>query len=182
MTSRLNPTPSIWASSSDGTYDSSVLRASPSLASVDIHQAPDTSFGTSFLRPSSGVSSTVSPLPTPRPPSFEESVPTYASPSSWSSGTSTPVALSRTVSSVGSMRSSIFSSGSLEDLPEVSTTMSLLSTGQPSSALSVCYSVLMDYALLTLSPASSTRYPTAGFNDTLNPDLGVNECFAEHPT
>lgn len=50
--------PSAWPTDTDSSYESSILQASsPSRASFTLHQGLDTSYNTSFLRPSSVISS-----------------------------------------------------------------------------------------------------------------------------
>ncbi|KAJ7747892.1 hypothetical protein DFH07DRAFT_942325 [Mycena maculata] len=46
-----------WASASSGTYESSVLAPSPTVGSIALHDPPDTSGETSFLRPTESFSS-----------------------------------------------------------------------------------------------------------------------------
>ncbi|KAI0672290.1 hypothetical protein C8Q78DRAFT_1188212 [Trametes maxima] len=54
-----------WGAESDRSYESSMLRASPSLVSMALPEGPDTSFETSFLRPSGTPESTESSMLTP---------------------------------------------------------------------------------------------------------------------
>ncbi|KAI0698972.1 hypothetical protein C8T65DRAFT_307926 [Cerioporus squamosus] len=57
---------SAWGAETDQSYESSLLRASPSMASQALPEGPDTSFETSFLRPSgTPVSSEESTMLTP---------------------------------------------------------------------------------------------------------------------
>ena len=46
---------SLWAPETDDTYESSVLRASPSVQSIAFPEGPDISFDTSFLRPTASA-------------------------------------------------------------------------------------------------------------------------------
>src|ERR1700720_1189959 len=58
--------PSAWPTDTDSSYESSFLQASsPSRVSFPLHQGLDTSFNTSFVRPSSAISS-LDQLPTIR--------------------------------------------------------------------------------------------------------------------
>lgn len=91
---------SLWAAETDRSYDSSILRASITAPSIAAHEGLDTSFETSFMRPTtapasspppslrsprseisymspleSSVSRSVSLTPTPSGPSFPPSVP-----------------------------------------------------------------------------------------------------------
>jgi Ubiquitin family len=130
--SRRTLSPRPWASESDDSYESSVLQASPSVRSLALPEGPDTSFETSFLRPSGSLLSSFDRLSTipetsstttirgpfvPRPP--------RSLPSSSLSLSLTPSSLERTPSSVStssfqsqsSLSSSIFDSRSLLDEP-----------------------------------------------------------------
>ena len=59
VTPRVPSSPSIreslWAPETDDTYESSILRASPSVQSVAFPEGPDISFDTSFLRPTASA-------------------------------------------------------------------------------------------------------------------------------
>jgi hypothetical protein len=128
---------------SESSYDSTILQASsPSVISAPLYQGPDTSFNTSFLRPSSALSS-LEQLPTiPETPTMPSSTlpssvsRTLSSPSSLSFST-TMGDLSRTTSIVSSLRSSIFDSRSLVDFEEPSTVPSLLSAPR-SPQVTIC--------------------------------------------
>ncbi|KZT04943.1 uncharacterized protein LAESUDRAFT_702914 [Laetiporus sulphureus 93-53] len=155
--SPIPPSPSVpeslWAAESDGSYESSLLRASPSVQSLALPEGVDASFDTSFLRPTSSVpSSTLTPItevstgatlssasssltPTPSSASLPPSVPSPTPVSSRSSLAVPSLHLSRTASSVSaassvSMRSSVLEPRSLMDFPmsEPSTMPSLPST------------------------------------------------------
>ncbi|KAJ6553738.1 hypothetical protein DFH09DRAFT_1495308 [Mycena vulgaris] len=137
-----------WGRASSGTYESSILGASPSVGSIALHDAPDTSGETSFLRPTESISSfdRLSTIPgsipstvTPPLPSSLSDVSTplslgFPSDSSSSLGrTLSVLSQSSFMSDSSSVHSSVFD-GSLpesEPLEEPATT-SLLSTPRPS--------------------------------------------------
>jgi hypothetical protein len=160
--------PSQWAQETNESYESSVLQASPSMVSMAIHEGPDTTFETSFLRPSGSMISSADRLsPIPETPTAPSSLavpmstasplpvlpPTISSPTDVSSPTSVSWApsltasLSRTLSSSSatssiSMSSSVLGPRSLVDVPigpEPSTEPSLLTTlPSPSPVHVVC--------------------------------------------
>ncbi|KII91823.1 hypothetical protein PLICRDRAFT_38680 [Plicaturopsis crispa FD-325 SS-3] len=116
--------PSLWAAETDESYESSQLAASPSVGSLALQEGQDTSFETSFMRPSASSISSLDrltpitesitesisepsiPLPSPieisEPSSMTPtSIPMPSSPSSSSeASSSTPSSLSRTPSSI----------------------------------------------------------------------------------
>ncbi|KAH9169356.1 hypothetical protein EDB89DRAFT_1479631 [Lactarius sanguifluus] len=74
-----------WAPETDDTYESSILRASPSVQSIAFPEGPDISFDTSFLRPTASAYTSQEPsrLSTIDESQSSESPPiTYSSPSS----------------------------------------------------------------------------------------------------
>jgi hypothetical protein len=76
---------SLWAPETDDTYESSILRASPSVQSIAFPEGPDISFDTSFLRPTASAYTSQEPsrLSTIEESQSTESPPiTYSSPSS----------------------------------------------------------------------------------------------------
>ncbi|KAL0946096.1 hypothetical protein HGRIS_012361 [Hohenbuehelia grisea] len=56
--------PSVWAAETSDSYESSVLGPSPSIATVALHDGPDFSYDTSFLRPSGSPISSMDRLTT----------------------------------------------------------------------------------------------------------------------
>jgi hypothetical protein len=76
---------SLWAPETDDTYESSVLRASPSVQSIAFPEGPDTSFDTSFLRP---TASAYSSQERTRLSTIEESLSSESLPISYSSPSS----------------------------------------------------------------------------------------------
>ncbi|CAL1711832.1 unnamed protein product [Somion occarium] len=136
----------LWQSSTDISYDSSILRPSPSIQSIGLPDVPDFSFETSYLRPSPSIESEpdltiMTPIPegSPVPQSISVSpvsVTPTPSPSSPPLGP-TLVDLSRTPSIISTVSSistiptipSIVSPA-LRELPldDISTEPSLLST------------------------------------------------------
>ena len=79
---------SLWAPETDDTYESSILRASPSVQSVAFPEGPDISFDTSFLRP---TASAYSSQERTRLSTIEESLSSDSQPISYSSPSSSSV-------------------------------------------------------------------------------------------
>jgi hypothetical protein len=149
---------SLWAPETNESYESSVLRASPSVGSLALPEGLDTSFETSIMRPSGSVVSSLdrltpipetpttlsysvarSPSPLPQLPETISS-PTSVSTHSLMPSVSSVSTLSRSSSAVSgvssiSMGSSMLDSRSLLDFPfaEPPTEPSLLSTHRAST-------------------------------------------------
>ncbi|KAI9513417.1 hypothetical protein F5148DRAFT_4214 [Russula earlei] len=92
---------SLWAAETDDTYESSILRASPSVQSLAFPEGPDISFDTSFLRPTASAYTSQEPsrLSTIDESPSSESPSIAYSPSSPSLTVSSAVSLSVTPSS-----------------------------------------------------------------------------------
>ncbi|KAK7049981.1 hypothetical protein VNI00_005412 [Paramarasmius palmivorus] len=80
-TPSIPPSPTPWASETNLSYESSQLEPSPSLRSVALHEGPDVSFETSFLRATASYSSlggrslTIPPTPVSSAPSSSRRLP-----------------------------------------------------------------------------------------------------------
>ncbi|KAJ6590661.1 hypothetical protein DFH09DRAFT_1307196 [Mycena vulgaris] len=133
----------IWGRASRGTYKSSILAASPSVGSIALHDAPDTSGETSFLWPTESISSfdRLSTIPGSIPstvtPPLPSSLSNVSTPSSLGFPSDSSSSLGRTLSVLSqssfmcdssSVHSSVFD-GSLpesEPLEEPATTSLLI--------------------------------------------------------
>ncbi|KAK7678727.1 hypothetical protein QCA50_018309 [Cerrena zonata] len=141
---------SSWGNESDRSYESSVLRASPSIRSVAVPDIHDTSFETSGLRPSASPSVESEVDLTIMTPASEVSTPSISSPSIVSSESITPTP------------STLSLPPSVPSPTPVSTEKSQVSLSRTPSSVSTASSISM---------RSSVFYPRSLFEEPLDQDL-----------
>ena len=147
---------SLWALETDDTYESSILRASPSVQSIAFPEGPDTSFDTSFLRPTASAYTSQEPS---RLSTIDESVSTESPSIHYSSSSSPSLTPMATVSVSGSASTTLSSPSLHPAVPSPSLQVPTSTTvGTPLS--SEISSVALTRSTSTISTVSSISMRT----------------------
>src|SRR6266702_1680091 len=120
---------SLWAPETDDTYESSILRASPSVQSMAFPEGPDISFDTSFLRPTASAYTSQEPS---RLSTIDESQSSESPPMTYSSPSSPSLTPTVSMSVSASAEPSLPPSGTVSISVSASATPSLSPTVPPS--------------------------------------------------
>ncbi|KAH9993287.1 hypothetical protein BJV74DRAFT_884401 [Russula compacta] len=156
----------LWAPETDDSYESSVLRASPSVQSIAFPEGPDISFDTSFLRPTASAYTSQEPS---RLSTIDES-PSSESPSITYSSSSSPSLTPTATVSVSVSPSATPSS------PSLSPTVPSPSLQVPSST-----TVVTPIHSPERPPVALTRTPSTVSSISMRTDILDNRSLFEEP-
>ncbi|ESK83171.1 hypothetical protein Moror_14980, partial [Moniliophthora roreri MCA 2997] len=191
---QLPPSPTPWASETNISYESSQLEPSPSIRSIALHEGPDISFETSFLRPTASYSSldrmsTIPPTPTasssappqrlppispilPPPPSLDlgSEVPT---PSSLMFSESSQLARSSSVRSTTSVSSGMSQTSITSSMLDSSSVIDEMEEREREESMRMS-EVSTEPSLLTTPRASRVGTPSVRSLSTVTPSASIS--------